>query len=333
MHIKKKTFILLSYFILTFIVGISIAYGITKGITFVINNVKPEIVILDPTLAFKDKPSLGGPALEFDNEEANLLLEGEAEKGRGYVLKGNGKFPSTYSKSLLVADIETGEVIASKNAYQAFPIASLTKLMTALVAEELYKVDEVVTVSANAIKTYGAQGRLKKGDEYTIEQMLYPLLLESSNDAAEVLAEYGGRIEFLSTMNTKAQSLGLIHTYFDDPSGLSEKNTSAAYDLFLLSKYIHEFRRYIFDITELKKFSLGRVTWYSNSRFRNDSYYVGGKNGYTDEALKTQIALFELPLEGENGLRTIAIILLQSSNTEADARNIIKFLNRYVYYE
>lgn len=321
--------------LLAFIVGIGIAFGIARGIVFFVENSEPEVVVLDPSLKFsairKEEVAIGGPEPELDPVPADVALEEDA--AQGYILKGGGSFPKTYARSLIVADIETGDVIASKNPHLAYPIASISKLMTAIVAEETYHADDEVSISAKAVSTYGAQGRLKKGEIYTVKTLMYPLLLESSNDAAEALAEYGGRIGFLADMNLKAQALGLTHTKFDDPSGLSAKNISSAFDLFLLSQYIYEFRSYIWDITKEKQHKEAGKTWYSNSRFKNDSYYAGGKNGYTDEALKTQIVLAELPLEGEDGLRTIAIIVLGSSNTEADTRAIVKFLTKYVYYE
>lgn len=326
-----KKFIIISFFVGTFIIGLLVSFGISKVVALFNENSQSEVVILDPSLKFyRTANELGGPAPELDDTPTDIFPEEVEHK---YVLKNNGSFPKTYAKSLIVADVETGDVIASKNAYQGFPIASITKLMTAVVAEENYKTDDVVTISAEAVKTYGAQGNLKKGDKYTVKDLLCPLLLESSNDAAEALAEYGGRIKFMSAMNTKAQSLGLAHTRFDDPSGLSAKNISASYDLFLLSQYIYNFRSYIFDITTERQHKEGKQTWYNNSRFRNDSFYIGGKNGYTDEARKTQIVLAELPLEGDDGLRTIAIVVLGSANTEADVRAIVKFLTKYVYYE
>jgi serine-type D-Ala-D-Ala carboxypeptidase (penicillin-binding protein 5/6) len=317
-----------------FLGGIGLAFGITKGVTFFVSSSRPEVVILDPSIKFssiKDKKeeAKGGPEVDLIAQVEDIPIEVE----KSYVLKNNSTFPKILSKSFIVADIETGEVIVSKNPNQSLPIASLSKLMTAIIAEEEYNTEDEAVVSARAVSAYGAQGNLKKGEKYKIKDLMYPLLLESSNDAAEVLAEYGGRESFITKMNDKAKAMALVNTNFGDPSGLSKENVSSAFDLFLLSKYINEYRDYIFDITKLKQYKLGKKTWYSNSRFRNDSYYVGGKNGYTDEARKTQIALFELPLEGEDGLRTVAVVLLGSSNTEADARAIVKFLNKNVYYE
>jgi D-alanyl-D-alanine carboxypeptidase len=161
---------------------------------------------------------------------------------------------------------------------------------------------------------------------------MYPMLLESSNDAAEVLAEFSGRNLFIRNMNNKAISVGLLNTKFEDPSGLSKNNISTAEDLFKLVKYIYKYKKYIFDVTDLKEYSNKKNTWYSNSKFKNDKNHIGSKNGYTDEAKYTQIVLFEMPL-GEFERRKIAIILLGSEHTiEKDVRAISLYLLNNVYY-
>ena len=133
-------------------------------------------------------------------------------------------------------------------------------------------------------------------------------------------------------MNDKAESLGLLNTSFEDPSGLSKNNISTAEDLFKLVKYIYKYKSYVFDITKLKDYSNDTHTWYSNSKFRNDENYLGGKNGYNDEARYTLTTLVELPL-GEFEKRKIAIILLNSEKTtEKDTRAIILYLLNNVYY-
>jgi lipoprotein-anchoring transpeptidase ErfK/SrfK len=255
-----------------------------------------------------------------------------SEKGK-YEFKNDSetKIPRLTAKSFLVADLETGQIITSKNEKELYPIASLTKLMTALVSLETINQYKETTVSQTAYATYGAQGNLKPGQVFQISDLMYPLLLESSNDAAEVLAEFSGRTNFMKNMNDKAKSIGLFQTDFDDPSGLSEKNISTAEDLFKLVKYIFNYKSYIFDVSKMKKHETETHTWLGNHKFRNEEYYIGGKNGYTDEARYTLVTLVELPL-GQKEKRKIAIILLQADKTENDTRNIISYLLKNVYY-
>ena len=241
-------------------------------------------------------------------------------------------FPKVTSSSYMVADIETGEVIAYRYPDQMYPIASLSKLMTALVAFETMNFEDIVKVSRDAVATYGAAGGLSYGDSMTLWQMLHPLLLSSSNDAAEAIAETAGRSHFMGNMNGKAKSIGLNKTYFDDPSGLSEKNISTSRELFNLTKYIYEKHPDILEITREKKFEFDDWTWYNQSRFRNDKNYIGGKNGFTDYAQHTLISIFELPL-GENGaLRDVAVVLLNGQKTEKDMRSIVAYLSKNIEY-
>ncbi|MCB9806071.1 D-alanyl-D-alanine carboxypeptidase [Candidatus Nomurabacteria bacterium] len=330
---KEKIIKGVTFGFLAFVVGVSASYGLASAFAFVSSKFGPEVVVFDPYINQAPYVSLGGPAPEPSSGAELLPEQEEVVDSKSYVVKSGVEFPNTYSKSLLVGDLDNGDIIATKNAEQLFPIASLSKLMTAIVADEVLGTDHQVVVSKNAVATYGAQGRLVAGEKYTAEEIFYPLLLESSNDAAEVIAEAYGRRDFMVKMNEKARSIGLTYTNFEDPSGLDKENKSTAKELFLLAQYIHKFRDYIFDITQLKKYSLGKKTWYNNSRFKNYTYYIGGKNGYTDEAGKTLIALFQLPLEGENGFRNIVIILLNTADTEKDVRSILKFLNENVYFE
>jgi D-alanyl-D-alanine carboxypeptidase (penicillin-binding protein 5/6) len=269
----------------------------------------------------------GGPEVEIEEE---IIIE---EDNGYYVNKNIGGFPSVSAKAYVVADLDTGEIIASKKPDQVYPIASLTKLMTALVTEEEIDNLDQVNITYQAEATYGSQGRLKAGEVYSAQTMLRPLLLESSNDGAEALALHLGRGVFMKAMNDKAESIGLELTSFEDPSGLSAGNTSTASELLDLVVYINKYRRYIFDITQLKYYSEGDMTWYNNSNFRSDSNYLGGKNGYTDVADNTLVATFELPLDDDNNAnRNIAIILLKGKNTEKDTRNIVSYLNRNIFY-
>jgi len=252
------------------------------------------------------------------------------EKGT-YSTKKGAKFPKITSKAYMVADLESGDVIVSYAEKVPYPIASLSKMMSALVSLDTINQYKETTVSRTAFGTYGAQGNLLTGEKIKISDLLYPLLLESSNDAAEVLAEFAGRNAFIKSMNEKATSIGLFNTEFEDPSGLSKNNISTAEDLFKLAKYIYKYKSYIFEITKLKDYTKDKHTWYSNSKFRNDENYLGGKNGYTDEAHHTLVTLVELPL-GEFEKRKIAIVILNAEKTEKDARSIILYLLNNVYY-
>lgn len=269
----------------------------------------------------------GGPALDPLPEDA------DARHPKRYVVKGSTTFPSISAKAFLVGDVETGQIIASRHKDDARPIASISKLMTALVADETLSISDETVVSRRAASMTGTRGNLKTGATYTLEELLYPLLLSSGNDAAEAIAEHENRYTFLLDMNAQAAALEMEDTHFEDPSGLSAKNVASPADLFTLVEHLHKYRRYILDITMEKSHKVRGTTWYSNSRFRNYENYVGGKNGFIDASGKTNIALFRLPLEGDDQYRTIAIILLDTRDAVVDTRAITTYLTKYVYYE
>lgn len=136
--------------------------------------------------------------------------------------------------SAILMDADTGQVLYEKNAQEKSLIASTTKIMTALVVLEQGNLDEIVTVPQEAVGIEGSSMYLKAGEELTVRQLLYGMMLSSGNDAAVALALYtDGSIEaFARRMNEKAHALGLRHTSFANPNGLdSEENYSTAYDL------------------------------------------------------------------------------------------------------
>ena len=223
-----------------------------------------------------------------------IIVGGEELVKEGEYLDNGIGLSKITSGAYLVADLLTGEVIIENNSKKIYPIASLSKLMTALVSLETINQFVDTKVSREAIATYGYQGGLEKGEEINVGELLYPLLLESSNDAAEAIAEVNNRNHFMKLMNQKAKSIGLINTEFDDPSGLSADNISTAEDLFRLVQYINKHKRYILDLTMVPFKDHADHTWFNNSRFIKDDRYIGSKNGYTDEARKTLIVSYNL---------------------------------------
>ena len=250
-----------------------------------------------------------------------------------YTVTNSKKMPSISARSYVVADLDTGEVILEKNKSEVHPTASLAKLMTATIDLEAINQYQNTSVSARAVSTYGDQGDLKEGEILPVKDLIYPLLLESSNDASEVLAEQIGRSHFLELMNNKAKAIGLLNTHFDDPAGLSQETVSTAQDMFKLVQYIRNYKSYILAITKLPAYSAKNHNWHNISRFVNDSNYEGGKNGYTDEAHHTLISLFSLPLS-EFSIRHVAFILLDgdTSTKEEDMRSMVDYVSENVFY-
>jgi len=235
--------------------------------------------------------------------------------------------PRLSAKAFLVADIETGTVYAEKAADTAYPIASISKLLTALVANETIHFDRTLTVNSDdRAQTDGTPGSIAKGDTFTVGELLYPLLMESNNSAAYTLARYNGQDNFMQWMNDKAEAIGMDDTHMEDPSGISPQNVSSANDLFKLMRYITQNQSYLLNLSrepnKKMKAENGRTYTFANfNHFAGDTGFLGGKVGYTDEARQTFVSVFELPLK--NATATIAIIILQSEDRKTDVQKLL----------
>ena len=239
--------------------------------------------------------------------------------------------PILSSRAYLVADLNSGEIIIEKNSDDIHPIASISKIMTAVIATEKMNLQDVAIVSRDATNAYGGQGGLKLGEKIRLSDLVFPLLMESSNDAAEVFADHFGHQEFMDQMNIKAASLGMDDTYYNDPSGLDPKNSSNPKDLLKLVRYIWRHDPTIFDTTRVKQFSIKGHTWLNRNAQLPLSGYVGGKNGYIDQALQTTASIFEIPtLKG--GTRKVVIVILKSNDKNGDVIKLINFLKKSVVY-
>ncbi|MFZ3015379.1 MAG: CapA family protein [Minisyncoccia bacterium] len=248
-----------------------------------------------------------------------------------YFIKDPKKQPKIKAEAYLVGDLDTGEIILAKNKDQQFPIASVSKLMTAVVSEDIQNKSEIAQISKKTLATYGENGNLRLNEKIKTGDLIYPLLLESSNDAAEALAEKSGRDTFIEKMNEKSKELGLFLTSFEDPSGLSENNHSTATDLFKFAKYLKINKPDLLTITTKKSFNNKIHTWFNNSQFLNFEGYIGGKRGYIDESKQTALSIFSIPIS-ESGARNIGIIVLRSPDRYKDVSNIFNYLKKNIYY-
>lgn len=178
---------------------------------------------------------------QLDNKTNNYKLE----KKQSFVKPVFAGGPFENAPSYLLADFQTGEVLAEKNMGQKLPIASLTKIMTAVVALDLASVNDVFTVSQKASQIEPTRMGLRTGQKLTLGELLNGLLLTSANDAAEVVREginqkYKADV-FVKAMNEKAAFLGLQNTHFANPQGFDDpRNYSSASDLAILSHYALE---------------------------------------------------------------------------------------------
>lgn len=258
-------------------------------------------------------------------------LPREAGMSTSYFLKNPKQVPVVSAESYVVGDLDTGEIILEKNMEDNHPIASVTKLMTSIVSLDVVNQQITTTVSEKALSTYGINGNFRVGEKIPTKELIYPLLLESSNDAAEIIAETLGRPYFLDQMNKKAQAIGMQKTSYQDPSGLSDNNRSTALDLFRLASYINKYKNFIWDVTLKDRYTYKQHAWYSNNQFLHQAGYTGGKSGYIDSAKETVVGTFLLPLS-EFNTRHIAITLLRSDDRYKDTESLLSYIKKNLYY-
>lgn len=228
-----------------------------------------------------------------------------------------------------VFDVETGELLAAKEVEKVLPIASVTKMATAAALVENFDLEKTGQVDAVDVATEGRAGKLKEGDIYSYRELLFPLLLESSNDAA-AFYERETKDEILVQMNTLAKSLGMKDSAFTDASGLSDHNVSTAGDMVTFLTYLAKEEPYLLDITSLGQYIGKNTGWVNNSPVRAENYQ-GGKHGYTQAANRTLIALFKEDFTTTS--RTIGYVILHSDNLPADIAVLRGFVQNAVTFE
>ncbi|WP_241154394.1 D-alanyl-D-alanine carboxypeptidase family protein [Staphylospora marina] len=203
------------------------------------------------------------------------------------------------ARAAILVDAGTGRVLYQKRADEPMPIASLTKIMTAILAIEHGKLDELVTVGPNAVGVEGSSIYLKEGEKIPLETLLYGLMLRSGNDAAVAIAEHiGGSVEgFVWMMNEKAEFLGLEQTHFANPHGLdAEGHHSSARDLATLTAYA--LKNPVFSqivSTEVKTVPWPGEQWHrkfynKNKMLRFYRWADGVKTGFTKKARRTLVS-------------------------------------------
>lgn len=202
--------------------------------------------------------------------------------------------PGVSASAAVLMDGESGRLLYAKNADVPRPIASITKLMTALVAVELCPdLGRRVTIRAEWTGAEGSSMYLKPGEELTLEGLLYGLLLSSGNDAAVAIAGAcaGSVEEFVARMNERAAALGMTGTHFANPNGLDDPaHYSTAADMALLAREILQ-REELMRIVSTRSITVaGRTLTNHNKLLWRYSGCTGMKTGYTDEAGRTLVS-------------------------------------------
>ncbi|MDI6591541.1 MAG: L,D-transpeptidase family protein [Patescibacteria group bacterium] len=237
------------------------------------------------------------------------------------------KIPEIDAKEYLVADLKNNFIFLEKDSEKIVPIGSITKLMTALVVCEYINLWKEIKIKESDL-IFTSKPRLIPGQIYNSFDLLYLLLMESSNEAAKSLSRVLGEENFVEIMNKKTKNLGMRNTEFKDCWGGDPKNLSNAKDLFILAKYLYYNRKFILDISKGKIFpDLISKNFSDLKNFNclyNEKNFIGGKIGKTKATKETSLSIFEIEFKKEK--RPILILVLGSRDCCSDTKKILEWI-------
>lgn len=242
--------------------------------------------------------------------------------------------PTVSADSAIVIDFATGDVLYQKNPLDRHQLASITKLLTAIVALEEYQwnSDKYISMTQTAFDTYGGNS-LQVGEQFKVEDIMRASLMMSSNDAAQLLAEqFGGTDVFVAKMNQKAMDLNMEGSKFFNSHGLDQKpqsNYSTAADIVKLTQYIYDKHPELMEVLRQRETTItsqsGQVIRIGNTNelLGISSQMIGAKTGLTNEAGETLSSV--VSIKG----RVVGIVVLQSDiggYRFQDTQNLIKWV-------
>ena len=304
---------------------------------------KSKIIIISIILIIIIKTCL--PYVSYATiQETNAISESTILENDEYKITEYQE-PQINSEAGLLIDIETGKILYDKNSTDIMYPASTTKIMTAILAIENCELDEIATVSKNAIALVPSgytTAKLVAGEEMSIENLLYGLMLNSANEAANVIAEHisGSIEEFSKLMNEKAKELGCTHTHFVNANGMhNEDHYTSAEDLAKIAIYCmknEEFRK----IVSTVEYALPTTSLYTkNDRIMKNTnmlitpssqyyyeYAIGVKTGFTSQAGNCLVSYAE-----KDGRSLVCVTLKAGSTTGtssyrfADSKSLLEY--------
>lgn len=236
----------------------------------------------------------------------------------------NVKAMNTSASCAIVMDQNSNRILYSKNIHKVRSVASISKIMTGILAVESGKLDDKVTVGDEILKAYGSAVYLQVGETLTLRDLVYGLMLRSGNDAALAIATYvSGSVEkFVEAMNDKSLKIGMKNTTFHNPHGLDEEegNFSTAYDMAVLTSYAMKNKEYQ-KIVGTKKYTLktdkNHYVWKNKNKLLNTyQYTTGGKTGFTEIAKRTLVST------ASKDNTDLVVVTLNDGNDFEDHKNL-----------
>ena len=234
------------------------------------------------------------------------------------------------ARSFTVVNLsQDGNVLLKRDGDKAYPIASITKLLSSVVAVENLDIEETIILTPPMLESHGYSPSLFPGAIVRAKDLMKASLIQSTNDASESLTYFMDRGVLVGLMNIKAQNIGMTDSFFYDAHGLSPGNVSTVDDIVKLLEYIMEEHPEILEITCQEDFRLPNV-YGTPLTFRNlnllhnipPESFIGGKTGYLPEAKQTYTSLFKI------GDDVFAVVILMSENRRSDLESIYEWLNK-----
>lgn len=242
---------------------------------------------------------------------------------------------NTSARCAVLIDADNNYVLYQKNAHEVRSVASISKIMTAILAIESNKLDDYVLIGEEINDAYGSGIYIKVGEKMQLRDLVYGLMLRSGNDAALAIANYvGGDVSnFVTMMNDKAKEIGMKNTKFNNPHGLEENggNKSTAYDMAILTSYAMKNPIYE-SITGTKKHTVKTdVNYYSwtnkNKLLLNYKYATGGKTGFTEVARRTLVTT-----ASKDNINLVAVTLNDGDDFQDHENLFEETFNNYTKY-
>ncbi len=304
---------------------------LSLGFCMMFSRVAYGNVEIPPNPIGSESVSAGHTSVQQEAERAPSV------QNDGVIFQPSVPEPEIGAEGAVLMDASTGKVLYGKNADQQFYPASITKVMTALLVLERCSLTDVVTFSSAAttnLESGAVSLGITEGDQLTVEQSLYGLLLKSANEIGNGLAEHvaGSVPNFAGLMNEKAAMLGCTNTHFANPHGLNDaSHKTTPHDMALIMRAAMQndiFRKIsttlTYDFPATKKEEAKTLTMGHKMMFPSDSRYyegiIGGKTGYTSLAGNTLVTGAE-----RNGVRLIAVVMKAKQTHYTDTKALLDY--------
>jgi D-alanyl-D-alanine endopeptidase (penicillin-binding protein 7) len=294
--------------------------------------IKEEIPFVGwPFKNTKDEISISSlnSQLALNNNSSKEILESNLSTPNPFIFKyksHNYFEPEISAEIALIADLKSEKIIWSKNENKRWPLASLTKLITAVYVLKNFDSKAQIEVKDKDFQNSGDLNLLP-GEIYTVSDLIAWMLLPSNNTSAYVLANYKNYDKFMEGMNNLVLDWGVKSTFFKEPSGISVANQSTALDVLKIVKKIYEEYPEVLKITQSKSLNVKDLsknkikTIYNTHPFVGEKKFLGGKTGQTDFALQNLVSIFLIKQ------RPVLFLVMGSKDRTDDTQKILNWFN------